>query len=94
MKGILEFNLDEPEDRDAHRRATNADRYDVAICDIKNLLRKVRKYDYKIAEGTEVTMPLGIHTITAEESNLLYKVIGDLEDEIYEIINNLGVNED
>lgn len=42
-KAILEFNL--PEDLSEYNLANNASNYYCAIDDIKNYLRKIRKYD-------------------------------------------------
>lgn len=44
MKGILEFNLDEPFDRLAHQRAVNATNSYLALNAIGQELRQIYKY--------------------------------------------------
>lgn len=48
MKVILEFNL--PEDKEDHKHALKGFEYQLAICDIFEVLRQKRKYDDTLTE--------------------------------------------
>ena len=47
MKAILEFNLDEPEDRDSHEKAVNGKKFAMALWDLDQWLRQEEKYHSK-----------------------------------------------
>jgi hypothetical protein len=44
MKAILEFDLEEPSDINAHKRAVNSTNVYIALSDFSNFLRTERKY--------------------------------------------------
>ena len=44
MKATLEFNTDEPHERDSHLRAVRADEFHAAVCSYDNWLRSLIKY--------------------------------------------------
>ena len=44
MEAILKFDLENPEDKAAHTRACNADKYLSALYDFKDFLRSQKKY--------------------------------------------------
>jgi hypothetical protein len=44
-KAILEFDLNDYDDRCAHKRATNATEAYIALSDIDELLRRIVKYE-------------------------------------------------
>lgn len=94
MKATIEFDLDDPSDRKAHKRCTNATEAYIALHEIDNELRAMVKYDKNIASGTKIALPEGYHEITEKESELLYQVIWSLRIELGGIMEKLGVNLD
>jgi hypothetical protein len=94
MKAILEFDLDEPIDRSAHKRAVNADDVYIALHNINEELRAHAKYGVLINEGVQVALPEDYHTITEKESALLYNFIHHIRGSIRNIIEKQGINLD
>ena len=94
MKATIEFDLDDPSDKKAHRRCTNATEAYIALHEIDNELRAMIKYEKNIAPGTRVALPEGYHEITEKESKLLYEVIWGLRREFGGIMEKLGINLD
>lgn len=73
MKAKIEFDLDDPSDKKAHRRCINATNAYIAFHDIDNLLRNIIKYDSDIKPGDKIALPEGYHLITEKESALLHQ---------------------
>lgn len=71
MKARIEFDLDDPSDKKAHRRCINATNAYIAFFDIDNYLRSIVKYDSDIKPGDRIALPLGYHIISEEESAIL-----------------------
>jgi len=94
MKAVLKFDLDEPGDRLAHKRATNATDAYITLYKIGEELRTHAKYGLLINEGVEVVLPEGYHTITEKESTLLYNFIHHIRGSIRNIIEKQGINLD
>ena len=85
-KGILEFNLDDPYDRSAHKRAVSATDAYIAFHDIDNVLRDMLKYDKIIGEGKEIALPEGLHTITHIEAILLNQVVQYIRSKVSRVL--------
>lgn len=94
MKAKLEFDLDDPSDKLAHKRCINATDAYIALHKIDSELRAMVKYEKNISAGTKVALPEGYHEITQKESELLHEVIWHLRIEVNEIMERLGVNLD
>jgi len=68
MKATLEFNLDEPEDRDSHLRCIMADKITFLLFEIKQKIRNYNKYesttpDKVLEEITELINESGLNEI-------------------------------
>jgi hypothetical protein len=76
MKAKLEFDLDDPSDRKAHKRCVSAT--DVYLClhDIDNMLRQKIKYELPIEEN----------------SNTALLTVESIREEIYSILELHGIN--
>ena len=94
MKATIEFDLDDPSDRKAHKRCTNATEAYIALHEIDNELRAMVKYDKNIASGTKIALPDGYHEVTEKESDLLYEVVWSIRKRVSNIVQDLGVNLD
>ncbi len=51
MKAILEFEVDEPQDRKELKRVTSATEMSIALWDIDVMFRNKLKYDETLSEG-------------------------------------------
>jgi len=76
MKAILEFNLDEPQDVDAHKRAVKSLDMAIALWDIEQYLRAQIKYNESLTDAqydvldkakTEFYDILNRHNISLDE---------------------------
>jgi hypothetical protein len=92
MKAILEFDLDDPSDKRSHKRCINATNAYIAMHEFDNLLRKYIKYNHMIEEGTKWALPLGYHTLTKEESELIWHVIKHISLEYKDILQESKVD--
>jgi len=83
MKAILEFNLDEPEDKRKFDIANKAEDMQIALWDIaQEIFRPARKHGYPDAEIQDLLTKCG----GAGED-----LIGKLEDKFYAILNEREV---
>jgi hypothetical protein len=94
MKAVLEFDIDDPSDNKAHRRAIAATDAFLALHDIDNILRQHEKYGTGITEGTKWALPEGYHTLTEIESTILHEFIRSIRIKIGGIMNDNGINMD
>ena len=92
MKAILEFDLDDFEDRNSHKRAITATDAYIALHKIDDKLRDYVKYDMNISPGCRIALPEGYHIITEIESILLNTLASIIRSEINEIIKNQDIN--
>ena len=58
MKGILEFDLTESEDRDEHLQAVNGWRYSLILYELDQHLRSIYRYEDKNDERTNMAEEL------------------------------------
>jgi RNA polymerase-interacting CarD/CdnL/TRCF family regulator len=88
MIATLKFNMEKPEDRQAHMRAVKADKAYGALHDISELLRQYRKYG-----GFEKHFD---KPLTEEQRDMLANFVDMLEDEIRIAIreNNIDIHEE
>lgn len=95
MKAKLEFDLDDPSDKKAHRRCTNATNAYISFYDIDNYLRRIVKYDSNIKPGDRICLPEGYHTITEKESEILHQLAMNIRFEIGKILeqNQVDMND-
>jgi hypothetical protein len=94
MKAKIEFDLDDPSDKLAHKRCTNATEAYIALHQIENELRSIVKYQKLIAPGTKIALPDDYHEVTEKESDLLYEVVWSIRNQVSNIIQDLGINLD
>lgn len=78
MKAKLEFDLDDPSDRKAHKRCVSATEAYLCLHDIDNMLRQKIKYELPIEENSNITL------LTVES----------IREEIYSILESHGINMD
>lgn len=60
MKGILRFNLDDPDDRQAFERAINVEKYIESIEDLLRMLRNHTKYGFSTPERWDKKTPIEV----------------------------------
>lgn len=92
MKAILEFDLDDPSDRNSHKRAISADNAYIALHEIDNMLREYVKYGKGISSGSSYALPDGYHTITEQESILLHQFADEIRIKMARLLKENGVN--
>lgn len=92
MKAILEFDLDNRDDRNEHLRAIAATDAFIVLYKIDDMLRDIVKYDDLIQPGAEFALPLGPHTITESESVLLNELASVIRSRISHIIVDGNIN--
>lgn len=92
MKAILEFNLDDFDDRKAHKRSISATSAYKAIYDFSMLLRKYKKFNKNIDVGDTIALPEGFHTLTDKESEILSAFVHSLFNEFYETLEENKVD--
>lgn len=93
MKAKLEFDLDDPSDRKAHKRCVDATNAYIAIQAIDDHLRKITKYGYKIEEGAEWDMEDGsVYKITEKDSEILYNHTSKIRSMVHSYLEQLGVD--
>ncbi len=92
MKAILEFDLDEHEDRLAHKRAISATDVYLALHDIDNEFRKMIKYDSTIGMDQKLALIDGYHVITGEEAILLHQIVSGIRSSFNRILEDRGIN--
>lgn len=63
MRATLSFNLEEPDDRVAHLRATLAFDMAIALSELRDLKRKLFKVDYDTVESLSTAVNEGIDEI-------------------------------
>jgi len=96
MKGKLEFDLDEPSDRLAHKRCVSATDAYIALHEIANkVFRPARKHGYDDKRLNEL-METSREIIDKDgcETRLGYEIISVLEDRFYKILEEYNVNLD
>ena len=76
MKAKLEFDLDDPSDRKAHKRCVSATDAYLCLHDIDNLLRQKIKYELPMEEN----------------SNTALLTIESIREQIYSILESHGIN--
>lgn len=92
MKGILEFNLEEPSDVLAHKRAVKATDAYVAFHNIANeVFRPARKHGYPDKELQSLIDSCGE---TSEGYGIGEEIVSKLEDKFYAILEEHGINLD
>jgi len=90
MKAVLEFNLDEPEDQQAHKRAVKAtDAYLALWATGQEIFRPHRKHGY---DDSRINAYLGDGE--GKEAEAVFEVISLLEERFYEILTKYGINLD
>ena len=94
MKATIEYNLDNYCDKLAHRRAVNSTNAYLAIYDILGRLRRYRKHELWIQEGGVAALPEGPYELNEFEAELLQHLIGTLEREISNILDDNNVDMD
>lgn len=94
MKATLEFDLDDPSDKKAHKRCVDATNVYIALHEIDNKLREYVKYEKNIKKGDSWALPLGFHELTDNEACLMWHLAQRIRSEISSIINEHGVNLD
>jgi len=94
MKAKLEFDLDDPSDRLAHKRAVSATDVYIAINDLDNHLRQMLKYDAHIGVGSKIALPEGYHEVTEKEAVLLHEVVDTIRSYLSSTLEQYGVNMD
>lgn len=92
MKAILEFDLDEVSDINAHKRCVSATDAYIALHEITSLLRRYTKYMHTIDIGQEWELPEHVITLSKHESDLLLSICEKISEEIYDIIDNSNIN--
>ena len=70
MKAKLEFDLDDPSDRKAHKRCVSATEAYLCLHDIDNMLRKKIKYELPIEKNSNTTL-LTVESIREEIYSIL-----------------------
>lgn len=84
-KGILEFNLDEPADKLAFKRANNStDAYLVLFAIANDLFRPARKHGYNSPSIPEMDIQ--------NWDDKTYAVVSELESMFYQILERYGVD--
>jgi len=94
MKGKLEFDLDDPSDRLAHKRASNATNAYIAFHEIDNMLREYVKYNKNINPGDKIALYDGYHEITEKESIILNEFAQIIRSKICSITTENDINMD
>jgi hypothetical protein len=84
MKAYLEFNLDEPEDASDHRRCVNSIQAYLAISEVFEFFRNMRKYD--TAPSSEL--------VALMKNEKVRNAISLIEDGVIKIINERVREED
>lgn len=94
MKAILEFDLDQPGDRQAHVRAIKATDAYLVLWDIANeIFRPARKHGYPDRQLEELIEKSGEYEDKEYGSlNIAAEVISRLETKFYEIMESRGVS--
>ena len=92
MKAILEFDLDDFEDRNSHKRAINATNAYLALYKIDDMLRRIVKYDEDISPGYTIELINGSHTLTEHESVLLNTFASIIRGATHQILINQDIN--
>ena len=94
MKAKLEFDLNDYDDKLAHKRAVSSTDTYIALVKINEKIRSHVKYGVSIEEGAKMALPEGYHTITEKESELLHQFALNIQWDIGHIIEECGVNLD
>ena len=94
MKATIEFDLDDPSDRKAHRRCANATNAFLALHDIDNMLRNYTKYRKEIDSGDVIYLPDEGYELNSCESDLLHRLSEIIRFKVSSIIQHNGVNMD
>ena len=100
VKGILEFDLSDPEGREGHELACSARNMQIALSEIAdNIFRKARKHGYSnpaIADLFHISETMGYTTTDSNGDKLciLTELVWLLEREFYEILDEYKVNLD
>ena len=79
MKGILEFDLDEPFDRVAHMRATKATNMASALWDMDQYLRSQTKY-------APDSMPSEVYGALQETRDKLHEIMSEYSIDLDELL--------
>lgn len=85
MKAKLEFDLDDPSDRKAHKRCVSATDAYLCLHDIDNMLRDYTKYSKGIDVGDKIALPEGWYTLNSYESQLLHTLAEIIRGKVNEI---------
>lgn len=94
MKATLTFDLDDHDDKLAHKRAISATDAYITLHEIDNMLREYTKYSKDINEGDSIALPEKEHVLTEVESNLLNQFALNIRYKIGNILEDHGVNMD
>ena len=92
MKAQLEFDLDDQNDRLAHKRCVSSTEAYIALFEIDNLLRDYVKYSKDILPEDTWYLPNGEHNLTDVEASLMWHLASKIRSEINGIIESRGVN--
>jgi len=88
MKAILEFDLNDPEDREAHELAVSAPKLKRALEDVRNeIFRPARKHGY-----SESSIQSLMDTATPIPEGTTYALVDLLECKFNEILREHGVD--
>jgi len=94
MKAKLEFDLDDPSDKKAHKRAVTATNAFLALYDIDNMLRDYTKYRKEIDVGDVIYLPDEGYKLNSYESQLLHRLSEIIRFKVSSIIQHNGVDMD
>lgn len=93
-KAILEFDLDNYEDKVLHEKMLNSVNAHLALNGILDELRKIIKYESKYGKGKVVYSHKGGHTLTEDESEIIHVVLDEIRDLIFTELEYNKINLD
>lgn len=82
-KAILEFNLDDPHERNAHARAVKSTSAYIALSEIQNSLRSMEKYGSHENDGI---------TNLLQNNECCVELVGLIREVVYQIIEDNDIN--
>lgn len=93
-KAILEFNLDEPQDVNAHKRAVSATDVYIALFTMTNeLFRPARKHGYDDPNLNNLLETSGTYKDEdGHECSIGHEIVSKLEEKFYEILKEYNVD--
>lgn len=93
MKATLEFNLDDPSEELAHKRAINGTKAYIAMFEVGNMVfRPARKHGYCDLVPGDVAERLNKFCDDEHSGQMVREVIQILESRYYRILESYGID--